>query len=85
VNDTPSELSQLLAGRYRDRTPGERVRMAAAMFRVATTLARAGIRSRHGDATDSELRRLLLRRLYGGELTEVQLAEIALSWQRPLG
>ncbi len=76
MNDTPSELSKLLVERYRDRTPAERVRMAAAMFRVATTLARSGIQSRHGGATESDLRRLLLRRLYGGELTEGQLAEI---------
>lgn len=85
MNDTPSDLSQLLAQRYHDRTPAERVRMAASMFRVAATLARAGILSRHGGATESEVRRLLLRRMYGGELTEVQLAEIDRSWQRREG
>lgn len=79
MNDTPTDLSQFLAARYRDRTPAERVRMAAAMFRVATTLARAGIQSRYGMATDSEVRQLLLRRLYGGELTEAQLTEIGRS------
>ena len=77
MSDTPTDLSHLLASRYRDPTPGERVRMTAAMFRVATTLARAGIQWRYGKATDSEVRQLLLRRLYGDELTEAQLSEIA--------
>ena len=50
--------------------------MAASLFTVATALARAGIRARNPEASEAEIRRLLLRRLYDGELTEAQFAEI---------
>ncbi len=49
--------------------------MAASMFRTARTLAEAGIRSEHKDATEAEVRERLLWRLYAGDLTAVQLAE----------
>jgi hypothetical protein len=83
MNDTPDDLSQLLTRQYRARTPAERVRMAASMFGAATALARAGIRSRDRYATDAEVRRQVLVRLYAGELTEEQLAEIGRSLQSP--
>jgi hypothetical protein len=55
--------------------------MAAAMFRAATALARAGIRSQDAGATDLEVRQRPLRQLYAGDLTERQLAEIGRSWE----
>ena len=76
MSDTPNDIAHALAERYRDRTPAERVRMAASLFTVATALARAGIRARNPEASEAEIRRLLLRRLYDGELTEAQFAEI---------
>lgn len=80
MNDTPSELSQLLSERYTALTPAERVRMAASMFGTAVALARAGIRAQDASATESEVRERLLRRLYAAELSEEQLVAISRSW-----
>jgi hypothetical protein len=76
MSDTPAHVSELLARRYQDRSPAERVRMAASMFRTARTLAQAGIRSEHANATEAEVRQRLLRRLYSDDLTDEQLAEV---------
>lgn len=71
----------MVAERYHALTPAERVRMAAGMYDAAIALARAGIREQFGDLAEPEMRVQLLRRLYGAELTETQLAEVGLSRQ----
>lgn len=81
MTDTPAHVAELLSRRYRERTPAERVRMAASMFRTARTLARAGILATDKDATEAEVRQRLLQMLYPGELTDAQLAEAVRSGQ----
>ena len=76
MSDTPSDVTQLLDQRYRERTAADRVRMAASMFGTAVALARAGIQSQHTGATEGEIRVLLLRRLYAGQLGEAMLSEL---------
>lgn len=73
MSDTSSEAARILAERYRELTPATRVRMAASMFKVATALARAGLRLHNPDAPEAELRLMLLRRLYDGDLSEAEI------------
>jgi hypothetical protein len=80
VNDTPDIVARVVAERYRDLTPAERVRMASEMYATAIALARAGIREEYGALAEPEMRKQLLRRLHGAELTEEQIAEICRSW-----
>ena len=58
-----------LTALYQACSPAERVRMATAMFAVAKRLALAGLRHEDAERSDVALRRALLDRLYGDELT----------------
>ena len=68
-SDTPPEVEAQLTALYQARSPAERVRMATAMYMTAKRLALSGLR--HEDAHRGEIavRRALLDRLYGEELT----------------
>ena len=50
--------------------------MATRMFTDAKEIARAGIRMEFGDIPESEMRRQLFLRLYGGDFSETQRAAI---------
>ena len=76
MSDTPNDVRMLLDDRYRERTAADRVRMAASMFGTAVALARAGIHAQYTSATEVEVRALLLRRLYAGQLDEAILSEL---------
>lgn len=77
MTDTTPAVEAELRARYRARTPGARLRMATAMFATAKRLAAAGLRFGGAGPSRTELRRGLLARLYGDELTPDQRAEIA--------
>lgn len=77
MNDTNSAVEAQLSAMYRARTPVARLRMATAMFSSAKHMAVAGLRLGGIGPSAVELRRGLLNRLYGDELTPAQRAEIA--------
>jgi len=62
VNDTSLEFSRLVAARYADMRPDERVRIATGMFDTARELV---IASFPPGLSGTELRRRLCRRFYG--------------------
>ena len=57
-------------------SPADRLRMCARMFHTARVLAMSGIRSELGTVSPDVLRRALLLRFYGRDLTEAQLEDI---------
>jgi hypothetical protein len=77
MTDTSSAVEEELRTRYRARTPAARLRMATAMFATAKRLAAAGLHFGGAGPSRIDLRRGLLDRLYGDELTPAQRAEIA--------
>ena len=62
MNDTSLEFSRLVAARYADMRPDERVRIATGMFDTARELV---IASFPPGLSGTELRRRLCRRFYG--------------------
>jgi hypothetical protein len=62
--DTPAEVEAVVVERLRAMTPAARLRAALDANRMVTRLALAGIRMRHGDLDEREMRlRLLALRL----------------------
>jgi hypothetical protein len=62
--DTPADVEAVLIARFRDMGPLGRLRAAVALNRDLDALAAAGIRLRHGDIGEHELRlRLFALRL----------------------
>jgi hypothetical protein len=47
------------------QTPADKLAMCARLTRATRTMALAGLREQHPDATDAELARLLAVRIYG--------------------
>jgi hypothetical protein len=55
--DTPPEIEEMLLERYRQMSPGEKLRSVQDLNRTVQLMALAGIRSRHGtDLSERELR-----------------------------
>jgi hypothetical protein len=55
--DTPPEIEEMLLERYRQMSPGEKLRSVQDLNRAVQLMALAGIRSRHGsDLSERELR-----------------------------
>lgn len=81
------DTSPAFEKRYRDalmaRSGIERLEMCCAMFEDALVLIEAGIRAEHPNIAESELRRLMLFRLYGNDLPAAWLekAAQASTWQ----
>lgn len=65
MNDTSIEVEQLQRRLLMERSPGERLRMATGMFRMARALATAGVLAQLGPVSAERLRRELLWRFYG--------------------
>jgi hypothetical protein len=55
---------------YRAMTPSERVYVAAVMSDEGIAIAESGIRSRHPDYDDEQVRRALMRLRYGRRVCE---------------
>lgn len=66
----------------RDRTPGERVRMATAMFSGAKRLALAGLRYENAGRDPVVERLALLERLYGDDLAPEVRERVAMHRSR---
>jgi hypothetical protein len=57
--------------------------MATGMFETGRALMIAGIRAQYGPLSDTELRRVIVTRLYGDDLTTEAIDRIALAGPRP--
>lgn len=63
--DTSPEAAAVQREAIRRMTPEERVRTAVRMSEEARRLTLDGLRHRYPDASEAELRRVMLRRVYG--------------------
>ena len=76
MNDTPPEVRAAFTALLMQRSGGERAMMAFGMFDVARALVTAGIRARHPDISESELRVQIFERTYGSDFDEADRARI---------
>jgi hypothetical protein len=74
MNDTSPKIEAMVRERYRQMTPDERVRIAAAMFETARTIV---LSSLPRDLDRRERRLAVARRFYAGELPEAALTAYA--------
>ena len=68
--DTRPEAEAVLIGLLRQAPPWRKMEMVGELNATARSLALAGLRQRHPDAGEAELRRRLAALLLGGELAE---------------
>lgn len=66
--DTSEAVDRLLMARYRQMTPSEKMRMVAELNETVEAVALTGLRLRHPDASERELRLRLATIRYGREL-----------------
>ena len=76
MRDTPPEVDK----RYRDTImalpPGERVRMGSSMFDAARTIVASGIRHRHPDYTEAQVRTKVFEAFYKDDFSPEELRKI---------
>lgn len=66
--DTSPEIEAMQFKFYREAPTWRKMEMMAGLHRMARTLSMSGLRQRHPEATDVELRRRLAEMLLGPEL-----------------
>lgn len=76
MNDTGAKASRRYHELLRSRAPHERLAQALALTKMVRDLAIAGIKSRHPDADDAEIRVRLAVRLYGRDAAEQMFGEV---------
>ena len=76
MNDTPLSIVNRMLGMLTTRTPVERLKMTSSMFDSGKTLLLMGLRRENPTFNNSQLRCLLLRRLYGDCFNQIQLERI---------
>jgi hypothetical protein len=69
--DTSPEIHQLQTARYRALSPEQRAEIAAELSHLARAMAEEGIRLRHPQYSEQEVRRALLHLLYNKELARM--------------
>lgn len=77
MHDTATAVEAQLRALLRARTPGERVRMATAMFSSAKRLVLAGLRYENARRDPAAERLALLERLHGDDLSPAVHAAVA--------
>ena len=65
MNDTPTEIAELMQQRLMERSGAERVLMGSGMFQMAKAMILASFPK---DLSDIEIKRRLCERLYGTEV-----------------
>ena len=70
TSDTPPEIEAILMERMRKMSGLEKWRMVAELNAAVRAMALAGLRQRHPNASEAELRRRLAGLLLGEELAE---------------
>lgn len=83
MSKTPSEVDHRYHRLMQRLTPAERLAMACRMFSTARALVVAGLRSQDPGIEGPRLRRALLERLYGRDLTAEQMDRFELAVGRP--
>ena len=66
--DTDARAEQVQLELLRRMSPEQRIALAVQMSEDVRALARAGIRARHPEYSDAQLRHALFRLMYGDEL-----------------
>lgn len=77
MNDTSPEVATVVAERYRQMTPLERMKIASDMFDTARAIVESSLPE---NLSRRERRLALAKRLYGNELPEAALIEFS-EWQ----
>ena len=77
MNDTSPEVATVVAERYRQMTPLERMKIASDMFDTARAIIESSLLE---NLSRRERRLALAKRLYGNELPEAALIEFS-EWQ----
>lgn len=67
-HDTSREAAAIQIEIYRQMPPDQRLDLACRMSDAARELSEAGVRSRHSDYTDREVRLAVIRMMLGDEL-----------------
>lgn len=76
MSDTPPHVEKMYRELLMSRSPYERLKMACSMFDTARNLLAAGIRHRHPDIDEIDLRTEVFRCLYRRDFSEEQLNKI---------
>ena len=74
MNDTSPEVAALVAERYRQMTPEERMRIASSMFDTARAIVESSLPP---NFSRRERRLAYAKRMYGNELPEAALIAFA--------
>jgi len=74
VSDTSPEMERMVAERYQQMTPEQRMKIAASMFETARTIVESSLPP---TLTSRERRLAFARRMYGDELPEAALLAFA--------
>jgi hypothetical protein len=69
MHDTSSQLTQRMAQMIAQKSPAQRLRMAADMYDMGKKLARAGITRANPHLNHRELKVRLFERLYGDDFS----------------
>jgi hypothetical protein len=80
ARDTNAAVDRLVFDGFRRMTPAQRLELAAAAFRSVEQLSIAGLRLRHPDLDDEQLRRRAGARRLGRELTLRAFGQEAEAW-----
>ena len=74
MSDTSPEVERMVAERYQQMTPEERMRIAASMFETARVIVESSLAP---NLTRRERRLAFAQRMYGDELPEAALLAFA--------
>jgi len=69
-SDTSAEARRVVCELYRKMTPARKFELISQAYEFGRSLAMAGIRLRHPEATDEQVRQLWARQHLGSELYE---------------
>lgn len=76
MSDTEPAVAAMLERLWAERSAGERIAAACAMFTTARQCMRAGIAAAEPGLTEAETRVREFRRLYAAEFDSVQMGQI---------
>jgi len=76
MRDTAPEVQAHYDALLARRTPEQRLRMMSDMYDCARQLARAGIRHRHPNASETEVRQKLFLQFYERDFTPDQVRRV---------
>jgi hypothetical protein len=82
-SDTSPEAEAVLIQLLREMPPCRKVEMVGRLNASVRSLALSGLKSRHPEASDTELRRRLADLLLGPELAEKASGPFPAEWESP--